>query len=41
MVSQTPPPDPATADVPVFDPPFALPPGVELRRGLEFARPDG
>jgi acetyl esterase/lipase len=41
MVSQTPPPDPATADIPVFDPPFALPPGVELRRGLEFARPDG
>ena len=44
MTDQTAPPDAgdaATAGIPVFDPPFVLPPGVELRRGLEFARPAG
>ncbi|HEX2036719.1 MAG TPA: alpha/beta hydrolase [Chloroflexota bacterium] len=32
---------PAPGGAPAFDPPFVLPPSVELRQGVEFARPDG
>ena len=42
-MSQTPLPTPAaTGDAPPpFDPPFVLPPSVELREGVVFAQPDG